>query len=114
VNAVAGAWMFITPWVYHQATGTATVAWNAWIIGGLILLIALWALSAPPQQTPEWCNFILGIWLFISPWVVRFNTLTGMAWSAWCVGAVVLVLSASVLSLQGRIASVTHAEQRPR
>jgi hypothetical protein len=129
VNAVGGAWMFITPWVYGfasgQVTGGATnstasasitasswLPWNAWIIGGLILIVALWALAAPESPAAEWCNAVLGAWLFVSPWVLRFNTFPEAAWSAWIVGGVVLILSLWTLSLQPRSITVRRAESR--
>lgn len=43
-NLIFGAWIFISPWVLHFA-GTAGENWNAWIVGAVIFLIALWALS---------------------------------------------------------------------
>lgn len=46
----------------------------------------------------------LGMLLFIAPWVLGFSGLTGMAWSAWIVGVLAVVLAASVV--------VTVGEQR--
>jgi hypothetical protein len=28
---------------------------------------------SPPKQWEDWCNWMLGIWLCISPWALRFD-----------------------------------------
>jgi hypothetical protein len=112
VNAVAGAWLFITPWVYGYAAsgygpyssttsrGAGAMAasgsampWNAWILGGAILIVALFALGTVGSAALEWLNAIFGAWMFISPWVLGFSGSPAPAWTAWVVGAVVCILS---------------------
>jgi hypothetical protein len=51
----------------------------------------------------DWINLILAIWLFISPWVLRFNpggAAASMAasWTAWVLGVVVAVFSIAALA----------------
>lgn len=95
-NVVLGILLFISPWVYgvqnHLAfTPYAHAGWNAWIIGVAITIIALWALDAPRSFIPEWINLLLGIWLFISPWVLGFAGLTASAWTSWILGILVVI-----------------------
>lgn len=42
VNAMFGAWVFIAPWILRFASVKAP-AWNAWIVGGAVALLALWS-----------------------------------------------------------------------
>lgn len=42
LNAMFGAWVFIAPWILGFAAVTAA-AWNAWIVGVAIALLALWS-----------------------------------------------------------------------
>lgn len=28
---------------------------------------------SPPKQWEDWCNWLLGLWLCISPWALRFD-----------------------------------------
>lgn len=42
VNALLGAWVFIAPWILGFAAATGA-AWNAWIVGAAIALLALWS-----------------------------------------------------------------------
>lgn len=91
-NLVAGAWLFITPWVFGF-TGTAAAAWDAWLLGAAIMIVALWALGAPESRGAEWTNAVFGAWVFLAPWILAFTGAAAAAWNAWIVGVVVVVLA---------------------
>lgn len=106
-NLVLAIWLFISPWVLNfagvidgstgAAGGTAnspamSAAWNAWVIGVIVAVLAVAAISRL-QQWEEVINMLLGIWLFIAPWVVGFTSLSAAAWDHWIVGALVFVLA---------------------
>jgi hypothetical protein len=116
VNAVAAVWLFISPWVLQfgsaaPAGGTAaqggaaaaaaapvaasvgSAAWNAWILGVIIFLVALSNLGRMDFRQ-GWVNLVLGIWVFIAPWVLGFAGIPNAAWDHWIVGIVVFVFSA--------------------
>jgi len=98
VNLILGIWLFIAPWVWHSATATAASATsagpNAWVLGVIVVVMALWALAAPAVQFPEWINALAGIWLFIAPWVLGFaRTTASSAWNQWVVGVIVFILA---------------------
>ncbi|TAN01035.1 MAG: hypothetical protein EPN45_13340 [Rhizobiaceae bacterium] len=46
---------------------------------------------------PNGLTLILGVWLFISPWVLANAPGGNWAWDAWIVGAVVALLSIAAL-----------------
>jgi len=48
VNLVAGAWLFISPWVL-KFSGDKTTLWNALIVGALVVILSIWDLNT--QQT---------------------------------------------------------------
>lgn len=102
VNLILGIWLFITPWLWHNtAMGTYATGggWNAWILGVIVVIMALWALGSPAMAFPEGVNIIAGIWLFFSPWIVGFShTNLGLGWNDWIVGIIVLILAASTMS----------------
>lgn len=50
------------------------------------------------DQWQDIINLILGIWLFVSPWVLGYSTAGTAAWNAWIIGVVVFVLSATSLA----------------
>ena len=85
---VLGAWLFISPWIFGHV-GSAS-AWNAWTVGVVVVVISLWTLAQPSSITAEGTAAVVGLWLFIAPWVLGFSALAGLAWNAWIV-AILLV-----------------------
>jgi hypothetical protein len=49
------------------------------------------------QQWPDGVNFVLGIWLIASPWVLQYATQTTPAWNAYVVGVIIAVAALSAL-----------------
>ncbi|ABC90051.1 hypothetical conserved protein [Rhizobium etli CFN 42] len=92
VNIVAGLGLFISPWLFGFAAETYA-AWNAWIVGAAITLIAVAALYAF-YEAEEWCNMVLGLWTVIAPWVLGFSAVTAAMWAHVIVGVVVAALAA--------------------
>jgi hypothetical protein len=99
-NVVLGIILFISPW-YTVTWEYGNSSWNAWIIGVAIVIVALVALSEAVRPVASWINVILGIWLFISPWVLGFAYRTGMAWTAWIIGVLVFILALWAVSQSG-------------
>lgn len=97
-NAVLGAILFASPW-FLVAWEHASSSWNAWIVGAAIVIVALWALAMPALVIPEWINLILGIWLFISPWVLGY-ALMRTDWFAWVIGVLVALISLSTIVMR--------------
>lgn len=55
LNALLGAWVFVAPWILGFAAFAAP-AWNAWIVGAAIALLALWSgseIAARHRATQE-------------------------------------------------------------
>lgn len=48
------------------------------------------------HQWQDSVNFILGLWLIISPWVLGYAT-TYPAWNAWIIGVIIAVAAAATL-----------------
>jgi hypothetical protein len=52
------------------------------------------------KRWQDWLNLLIGIWLFISPWVMGFaGSGTGADWNAWIIGVAIVVFSAIAVSL---------------
>jgi hypothetical protein len=92
LNIVVGIWLFISPWVLGTTSDAAT-AWNAWIIGAAIFVVALIALGTPASAAAPWINVVLGVWLFISPWVLRYTDVSDGAVNAWVFGVVTVLVA---------------------
>lgn len=99
-NLLLGAWFFVAAWVISDSFGNNHL-WNNWVSGVLVFLASLWALTRPRSSWPEWCNLILGAWIFISPWVLGFSNHPNVNWDAWLVGGAIFILALWALSLTG-------------
>jgi len=75
--------------VFDPATGD--------VLGIVTALVALWSLVAPAGVADEWLIALLGVLVFISPWVMGFHSVAGIAWTAWVVGVVTFVVGASTM-----------------
>jgi hypothetical protein len=96
VSLVLGVLLFISPWVFAFAQGSSALdAWIVGVIGVILALVALGALAA--ATTVEVISVILGVWLFISPWVLGFSTLSGAAWTAWIIGILFVIVNGLTL-----------------
>ena len=105
VNLIIAIWFFISPWVLAfgytaTAAGTPTIAaWNTWVLSVLVFLVALTAMGRRYVRGQEWFNLILGVWIFVAPWVLGFAArASDAAWDHWIVGALVFLVSASALT----------------
>ena len=58
------------------------------LLGIVVALVALASLAEPDAVALQGLMAAIGVVVFISPWVMSFHTTTGMAWTAWAVGAV--------------------------
>ena len=93
VSLVLGVILFITPWVFGTATNGAR-SWDAWIIGVIGVILALLALAFLSAATiAEGLSVVLGVLLFISPWVLGFASVAPAAWAAWVIGVLFVLVN---------------------
>jgi len=97
-NFVLGAWLFISPWVLGFSDA-GKVATNASIFGIIIALLALSAIFAY-QRWEEWLTAAIGVWVFISPWVLGAVSNARILWSSLVVGALLVILALWSSSLE--------------
>lgn len=90
IALLAGLWLFFSPWIYG-VYGNAT-AWNSWIVGALIFLLALIRMNRPAATRLSWLNSFLGIWTFVSPFVLGY-AVTGRLINSLFVGFIVFCAS---------------------
>ena len=98
---VIGVLLFLSPWFFSTA-GNASSSWDAWIIGIVSVIVALWGLALldanPAELASDWVSLVVGVWLFIAPWVLGFATITAAAWTAWILGILLVIASVWVLA----------------
>ncbi|MFZ0591728.1 MAG: SPW repeat protein [Bryobacteraceae bacterium] len=106
---LAGIWFFVSPWVYGAYLHPS--AWNSWIIGAIMFILGCTRVGRPSHLTAlSWCNMVLGIWAFISPWVYGYTDSTGRLINSLCVGVIVFVFSivSSTLAARTNAVRVSH------
>ena len=55
----------------------------------------------PAQRWPQAITLVIGIWVFLSPWVFGFYALSALAaWNYWILGAVAIVFSILALTIE--------------
>lgn len=109
VSLVAGAWLFVSPWVLGYTAATAGM-WAAYVLGALAILIAFWAVSAREPRNGVALLALVGALTFVTPWVIGFAGHYAARLDAWIVGAVMVVAA-----LWGWLESYGRRDvQRPR
>ena len=90
-NLIAGAWLFVSPWILADAPIPA-VTWNAYVMGIVIVVFAILAL-VDFHEWEEWLGLLFGIWLLVAPWLVGFDVVGSAVWNQIVVGMVVGLMS---------------------
>jgi hypothetical protein len=67
------------------------------VLGVLLALTGLWSLGAPGSIASEYIHIVIGVLLFISPWVLGYSALAGAAWTSWIAGVLAVVIGLSAL-----------------
>lgn len=71
--------------------------WTMIILGALVALDGLASLAAPGQVYSEGIQIVLGVLMFISPWVMGYTEFGGISWSSWIIGALTVIAGAAAL-----------------
>ena len=48
----------------------------------------------------SWLNMVVGVWLFISPWALRYVDVTDGAMNAWAFGVVTVLVALWAMSVR--------------
>ncbi len=94
LNILVGLWLILSPWALAFSTVDAA-RWNCVIIGLAIAIFAMVRVAAPLQyEGLSWMNFVLGIWLILSPFLLNYGGIEAAMWNSVIVGLIVLILAA--------------------
>jgi uncharacterized membrane protein HdeD (DUF308 family) len=95
VEVVVGIVALLSPLLW-LSTSTKTL-WTMVILGALIAIDGLWSLAAPRLMASETIQVVLGVLLFIAPWVMSFSADSAAAWTSWIAGALTVIASGIAL-----------------
>lgn len=104
VTLLAGVYTATSPIVLSTIgmTGDGKVVAAMITLGALVVISSIVSLARPNVTATEWATTLLGALLFVAPWVVGYTGVTGAAWTSWLVGAVVIVVSLTVVRASNR------------
>ncbi|RXT55971.1 hypothetical protein B6S44_07760 [Bosea sp. Tri-44] len=92
-NLVLGAILACAAFLFADPS---TAAWNAGIVGALIVCCSLVALYRYGDWT-EWSNLTLGCWAVAAPFLLGFKSAEGPMWTHVVVGLCVATIAAGQL-----------------
>lgn len=104
LNVIAGLWLIISPWVL--ANRASATYWDDVIVGVVVAVLAFIRAAGWYSATwMSWLNVLLGLWLIVSPWVLRAQT-SQAYWNEVIVGVIIAILGAwSAFSSSGAAAA---------
>jgi uncharacterized membrane protein len=108
---VLGIVLFITPLTVpfiSRGTATAAAAYTAYVMGLLFVGAGLYVLANPTKLLGEWIQVLLSALLIASPFVIGFSGVVVVAYTAWFIGVLAILLAGSVLVMQGRRPVMAH------
>jgi len=89
ITLLAGVWLFFSAWVFHIAT--RGIAYNSWLVGAIIAIVAAVDLTYPTENWLSWINCLLAIWTFASPWIFAYTEERGLLFNSLAMGAIVFI-----------------------
>ncbi|MGV9839358.1 SPW repeat domain-containing protein [Nocardia niigatensis] len=103
---VLGAIAALSPiWVAHNDRAL----WTLVVLGVLIALAGLAQIADMATGMVGYALGVLGVLMFISPWVMNFHSFSGASWVAWIVGALTVVVAlAEMPEVSGRFGAAAH------
>jgi len=91
VILLLGLWLIVSPWAFSYPEGSPQML-NALVSGLVIAVLAAFDL----YKTYFWAvvvNLLVGVWVAVSPWVLRLADQRVVMWNELIVGIAVVVLA---------------------
>jgi hypothetical protein len=97
-----GLWLAVSPWIAGYAEHPAATG-NAVAVGLVLALASHFECVACDTAPAEWLNFAVGLWLICAPFMLEFPASKVATVNSIAVGAFVVALAVSALSLEKHI-----------
>ncbi|WP_426089274.1 SPW repeat protein [Janthinobacterium sp. PSPC1-1] len=91
VILLLGLWLLVSPWAFSYPEGSPQML-NAFASGLVIAVLAAFDL----YKTYFWAvvvNLLVGVWVAVSPWILRLAEQRVVLWNELLVGIAVVVLA---------------------
>ena len=94
LDIIAGCWLCISPFFLPVLRNNSSAVANTMSVGVVIAFLAGWHLLRPVRASwASWVNIALGVWLFVSPWVLGFFGMNSATLNSMLMGVVVVILA---------------------
>jgi hypothetical protein len=90
LNVVAGIWLIISPWVLGDFWPPVARS-NSVLVGIGVLIVAAIRLTMPRTTVLSWINFLLGMWLLFSPFLLSYSVVSTATGNAMIIGCLILL-----------------------
>ncbi len=102
MNIALSLWLIFSPFLLGYA-GSALALWDALIVGVAMFLLSSYRTLRPSRSMlPSWINLLLGIWLAISPFLLRLTGVDSAMWNDITIGIAVFFFAIVGLALTTR------------
>jgi hypothetical protein len=91
---VIGVLVALSPVV---VTTSAAAVWGLVVLGVVLAVTGLWSLAMPGSAASEYVHVVLGVLLFIAPWVLGYSALAGASWTSWIGGILAVIVGATAV-----------------
>lgn len=110
LDIVAGCWLFISPFFLPVLRNNSAAVANTVCVGVAVAFLAAWHLLRPVRANwASWVNIALGVWLFVSPWLLRFFGMNSATLNSMLMGVVVVLIAGwSSIATHERSESNSH------
>jgi hypothetical protein len=107
---IFGAWVFFSSfWMPVYASRGDAAAWNSYIFGAIAFFLA-WGALATKQVWEQWLSLIIGIWLIIAPFLLRFYSAEpGAGWNQIVLG---ILMGGDAIWVLSKYRTTVPASQR--
>ncbi|MFD9890613.1 SPW repeat protein [Amycolatopsis sp. NPDC058986] len=90
-EVVIGVVAALSPLWLSTSTGAM---WTMIVLGALIALDGLASLAMPGMVYGEGIQIVLGVLMFLAPWVIGYTEFNGASWTSWVAGVLVVIAGA--------------------
>jgi uncharacterized membrane protein HdeD (DUF308 family) len=73
--------------------------WTMIILGALVALDGLVSLAMPGMIYGEAVQIVLGVLMFISPWVIGYTAFDGISWTSWILGVLTIIVGGAAFPM---------------
>jgi hypothetical protein len=109
VVLLAGIYALLSPIWTDTTNRTGKATGTLIVLGVLTAIVALVALAKPALRGTDELTALFGVLLFISPWVMGYDSHAGLAWTAWAVGVITFIASVWAVPAEKAAYERTHA-----